>query len=282
MTAAEKSFFRAVTSLDPEEIISAWQSWRASCPIDGIPYSEIRQLPLLEKRLKEAGAPDHPDRAKYRGVHKKQWTENQLAKRALSQALRELSDAGVTPLLLNGSHLDDALSLNDGERANGGAAILIPAQQRRTAEKILKLPKAKNLLAWWRTRHSHRDVVSPSAALRLWVHWFVLPWNPNRGIDALLWESAREAQIGDVRFPTLCPTDQLLYLVAQGRWSHPRDPLMWAVDAALYFAAHRTEIEWSRLAQHSRERKCAPFVHGGLQELAGLGMPIPEAMILKP
>src|SRR5438094_878124 len=83
---------------------AAWAELRMTLDVDTIDYASHAVLPLLYRRLKDAGI-DDPLLGLFKGIHRYNWARNQALLEAFVPALRQLHDAGIPLALLKGAAL---------------------------------------------------------------------------------------------------------------------------------------------------------------------------------
>src|SRR5438128_1437941 len=115
---------------------AAWAELRMTLDVDTIDYASHAVLPLLYRRLKDAGI-DDPLLGLFKGIHRYNWARNQALLEAFVPALRQLHDAGIPLALLKGAALTATTYADPGLRAMADVDVLVPTAARRAAIDVL-------------------------------------------------------------------------------------------------------------------------------------------------
>jgi hypothetical protein len=265
--------------MPPDQALEAWTRLRPMLDLDDIWDPEVhRILPLVQRRLREAGAMD-PDLPRLHGLARRTWYENQLRIGETVPVIRELEDAGIPTMLLKGMPLALRYYESVAMRPMTDVDVLVPT--RRAPDVLKRLARQ----GWtWDSRFVNRfhhgvGLVGPRGE-GLDVHWhlglpFILDGDED-GSDDDFWNAAEPLQFGGVESRMLAPTDMLLHICVHGGWSDSGAAVRWIADAMTVLRVARDVIEWDRFEDQIGRRRLTLFVSEPLRYLAEVfDAPIP-------
>jgi hypothetical protein len=250
-----------------DQMLGAWGEWkRSSGGIDSADRQSLRLMPLMYRRLADVGHSD-PDLPRLGGLYRHAWYHNQRLLHSAAKVVRLQEEAGISTLLLKGAALLLSSFGDVGVRPMGDIDVLVPWAAARRALQVLeghrwtpKLPgHTERMLV---TRHAQSLFDPDGQEIDLHWHAFLLP-----AADEELWASAVPTVIGGTTTRILCPSDQLLHVVAHGT-AHFGAPMMWVVDAVTVSRRNEGEIDWDRIVDGARARGIALRVGQALEYLA--------------
>jgi hypothetical protein len=274
-TAAQRLVLRAALAPGGDGL-GAWREWQGRTALDDLEPGTFPVLPRLYLRLRDA-APAEPELAKLKGIYRFAWGRNEVALRALGEALEALRAAGIGALVTGGvplaslqrepgarpiARLDIAVRAEDVERAVEAACRAGWSPGRRLPGKALR--------PFTTVTHLSRPHRVPLA-----LAWSPLGTLPAPLEDAALWERAETRALagGEALVPEA--TDLLLAACLEGRRSHPETRCQWALDAVDLAAGAR--IDWEALLERAARRRLLLAVRDALTFLrAELGAPVPD------
>jgi len=238
---------------EPERALEAWRELRPDLDLQTIEDTAFTALPLVYRRLEEAGV-DDPDLPRLKGIYRNTWVRNTL----LLERLRETVDAcrsAELPVLLVGS-IGAAVRHYDtlGLRPTGYLELLVPE------EGLLRAVRALGG-AGWSTRGRSRS--ERAAPLVLYDDGGVLCLlrtrlapdfvAPDAQAEAPFWAGARDVDLSGIRVRALAPGDDLLAAIVCGARASPIPSIQWIVDAAMILRGSE-EVDWTRLCRLAVER----------------------------
>jgi hypothetical protein len=221
--------------------------WAHDRDFDSLTEESFGLLPLLAASCIDFGI-DADWRAKFRGISRRAWFQNQRmrhAGRRLSEALRH---AHIDVLFLPEADLAFAVYPHQSMRPISYFDILMPREQVGDAVEVLRalgwstafdLPKKPADFALHRLLPlNHRD----DRSLKINLHWRPFHWRTDLEAEKALWIHAEHLNNLSEAARVISPTDMLLY-VCEGsmRWSRPLS-LRWIADAMIIL--RRREIDW--------------------------------------
>ena len=115
--------------LTDRSAVEAWRKWAAQEDFDNLEYASVRLIPLLYQNLSNLGVKE-PILARYKGVYKKFWFQNQLLFGRIQKILPQLHQAGIQTMLFKGAGLVTGLQLSPGLRPMDDIDILVPVSSR--------------------------------------------------------------------------------------------------------------------------------------------------------
>lgn len=236
--------------LTDQNAVVAFEQWNAHNNWDDhFNSDEYRLLPQLYRNLSALGL-NHPLMAKFKGIARKAWYNNNLFFHRFAPTLQELRDAKIPVLVLAGG----AFALcyrNDHVLAHTlNFGILVHPADARAA--FLHLTRAgwrpqSNLAgnaldAYFSARYYH--VLQHQNGERMFLQWQLLPACPTENADAPFWDRARETTLDGVPALVLDPTDQLLHTCLVGMLPGGSPRPQRSSDVLLLLNAAGGEINW--------------------------------------
>jgi Uncharacterised nucleotidyltransferase len=158
----------------------AWRKWRASTEVGHLDHRSVHFLPALAGRMAQWLTHD-PHQAIFLGICRRAWTQNQVRRKLLADALKILRNAGIERVAATGPVLWNALYWREGAiRPIGRIDLLVePVDARRTLDALFNAGwMAPNAVPETSGKHFY---FSPGALLRspaagdVRVHWRALP-----------------------------------------------------------------------------------------------------------
>jgi hypothetical protein len=158
----------------------AWRSWRASTDLDCLDKGSFHLLPALTARMPDWLA-NEPQRAILLGICRRAWSQNQVQRKLLGDAVQVLMAAGIERVAATGPIVWGPLYWPAGAiRPIGMVDLLIePAVVRSAFEALLRAGwKAPNAIPDARAKHFYFaagiELQSPSGG-HVRLHWRALP-----------------------------------------------------------------------------------------------------------
>jgi len=276
----QEHLLQAATAPEAATAANAWNRWNDLTTLDDVQTQSFNLLPLVYRNLTNLGV-NGQDIDRLRGVYRYTWSRNQLLMSTGARAIRTLNRGAIETLVLKGGALN-LLQFNDlGVRPMADFDLLVPREAAREAISLL-------LGNGFRERPDYpgpelRLTVHHSAPMRdedgreLDLHWYSL-WQS--APDDEFWEAALPIRIGDEATVALCPTDQLLHVIAHGTYWDRTTAIGWVADAAKIVRGAREEVHWDRFTDEARRRGLAGSVCAPLSYLRErFGVPVPLGVL---
>jgi hypothetical protein len=271
-TPWERHLLQAALMPD-ERAVTAWRAVRPDIDLDRLDGSATAVLPTLRRNLLTHGVEDELFDV-FKGVHRYVWARNQLL---LAEAMPAVAALEMPTMVLKGAAFVADSRLDAGMRAMNDVDVLVPTERRADAVRVLQergFAPVGGLPCWYVTDHAPRVTHSfgferrPNQQLDL--HWHVFAAACWPGADEDLWAASVPLELNGTPTRALCPTDDLLLVIAHGlRWS-PLPPYRWVLDAAILASGRFGPIDWDRFAAQARLRRLTVAARAGLSLLAEL------------
>lgn len=279
---SQRLLLRAVTVPDaafPE----AWQHWRATMDLALMNQGESRLLPLLYRRLVQAGIED-PVLPRFKGVYRNGWVSNQRVFQQIGPTCAVLQEAGIPYLILKGAALAHSVYPDPAWRPMDDFDVLV-----KPADVMKSLDVLKSL--HWEKKHGepvlegnyrfrHEAALENNSGVELDLHWRIFVAAPLDAGDAPWWDHPAQVEIRGESHPTLTPTLHLLHAIRHGLARTQISSLRWAVDACYLIRQNAETLDWPSLVSEARRLRAIPAVRDGLAYLTReLDLPIPIAVL---
>ena len=251
LTAPQRLLLDALL-LSPPQAGDAWRSWRASTDLSCLDKSSYHLLPALAGRM-PAWLEDDPQRAILMGICRRAWSENQVQRKLLADALEILAAAGIERVAATGPVLWGALYWPEGAiRPIGMVHLLLdPAVVRIAFEALVR--------AGWKAPNGIPDtegkrfyfaggalLESPSGG-RVRVHWRALP-NTDLSIRRPRFPPLEPMRPGLVARYAMPPE----YSLVAALGGDHQDAVAWHFDALMI--CRQPGLRWERVAALLRRR----------------------------
>jgi hypothetical protein len=234
---------------------NAWRRWRESADLDRLDSLSFYLLPALAARMGPWLAGD-PAQAILRGICRRTWSQNQLHRKRLADAVKILGAAGIERVAATGPVLWATLYWPGGAiRSLGGVDLLVePASVQRALSALIEagwkapagLPETSRSQFYFGCRASLRTPDEGDVRL----HWRALPHTDfslrRPGFPVL--QPMPPGQIA----PCAIPAEHSLVAALGGDL---QDQLSWDFDAILI--ARQAGLDWHRVAALLRWRTLA-------------------------
>lgn len=278
LSAQQQDWLLRAAFLEGDAAAAAWRAWNATIDWDShLDVDAFRILPHLCQNLSHMAA--EPLLAKFRGIARKAWYNNQLLFHAAAPLLARLADERVETRLVFGAPL--ALCYYPEYVLGMGSefGIAVRAPQARAAIEVLAQAgwtaapplKRQTLTRYLAARDGHRFVNETGQSITL--QWRIVPGSD----DSPLWDEARSAALQGTTVSVLDPTAQLFITLVVGPRPEFAGFLARALDTMLLLRAAGNDIDWARLAARAREYEVDASVGGMLAWLKrALDAPVPE------
>jgi hypothetical protein len=275
--AAQELLLQIALGESAERVERDWARWKSLALLADVDGDSFQILPLAYRNLTLLGI-DDAELTKLRGIYRYTWSRHQLLLRTGGEAISALTDSGIGTMILKGAALGLAHYRDLGVRTMFDFDLLVPPDRVLEAMNVLNRnfspdPPAVSPQHWLPVRHStaYRD----AAGREIDLHWYSL-WHSAPDDD--FWEASLPAQISGVETRVLCPTDQLLQVLAHGAWWSSSARLRWVADAVTVIRTSGDEgIDWERFGDRARAHCVAPNLVAPLTYLCErFGQDVPE------
>jgi len=250
----------------------AWRKWRASTDLDHLDNGSFPLLSALAGRMPDWLGND-PQRGILLGIGRRAWSQNQIQRKLLADALEILGAAGIKRAAATGPVLWAALYWPEGAiRPIGRVDLLVePASVRPAFDALSKADwKIPNDIipdaAENKFHFAPGTLVRSPSGGEVWVHWRALP-NTDLSLrrpDEPELEAMQSGQIGSYAIPA----EHSLVSVLGG---HHADEVDWHCDAIMICL--QADVRWEKVAALLRRRA---FARKRLDELRDWGVDIPQ------
>jgi Uncharacterised nucleotidyltransferase len=244
---------------DAERAAGAWRTWDPDASLEGIDTGSFNLLPLVYRNLTRLEVED-PWLVRLRGVYRYTWSRNQLLMKTGADAIRIFDAAGIPTVVLKGAAITTIQFKDLGVRPMTDFDLLVPRDRAVDAIRALRssfrphdeLPDPEARLA---VHHSTSFFDPDDRDLDL--HWYSL-WQSAPDDD--FWEAAIPIEIAGAASRALCPTDQLLHVLAHGTWWAPGGSPGWVADAITIIGSSAGGVNWERFRERAAARRLSDIV----------------------
>ncbi|MCC7009824.1 MAG: nucleotidyltransferase family protein [Acidobacteria bacterium] len=277
-TAEQDALLRAAL-LDGDDARAAWRTWERTAGFPEIDEGSVRLLPLVYRNLTRLGV-SSPLTAELKGVHRRSWYKNQVLFEEVARVLSALHGAGILTVLLKGVPLALTCYPDEACRPMADVDVLVRPTDTGPALRVLRAAgwqPSTDPPAWPAEPRNAWTFVDREAR-QLDLHWRV--FRVGYASDDELWAAAEALEVRGVRTLALCPTDQLLHVIAHGIVWNPVPSIRWIADATLLVRARGPAIDWDRLLAEGQRRGLLLTLERGLRYLADrTQVPVPTAVL---
>jgi hypothetical protein len=250
--AAPQAWLLDALLLAPRQAEDAWRRWRASTDLDQLDKASFHLLPALTGRMPAWIASD-PERAVLMGICRRAWSQNQVQRKLLADAVQVLATAGIERVAATGPVAWASLYWPNGAiRPIGMVDLLVEPSMVSHAFGALSQ-------AAWKAANGIPDTTrkdfpfaagvlfqSPSSgSVRL--HWRALP-NTDFSLRRPEFSPLEAGRLGDV-VPYTLPLEQSL-VAALG--AVHEDGIEWHFDALMI--CRQPGLRWNNVAALLRRR----------------------------
>ena len=216
--------------------------------------------------------------ARFKGVYRRTWYENQMLFHAMTDVLRAFGGAGIPTILLKGAALVLQYYGDYGLRSMEDFDILVPPDQARRAVAVLR---DLGFTPQWDNRPDEEVLTTRhgwdfqnDAGWLVDLHWYVFHDQTDPEPDVEFWNAAVPRIVGGIPTATLNPADQLLHVIVHGTAWVPEPSVRWVPDAMAILRSG--ELDWARLLTQARRRGYTLLLRMTLPYLREtLGAPVP-------
>ena len=251
----------------------AWRTWRAAANLDHLDDASFQFLPALAGRMPEWLVND-PAQAILLGICRRAWSQNQIRRKLLGDAIKVLNDAGIERVAATGPILWGALYWPDGAiRTIGRVDLLVePALVRFAFDAFSK--------AGWKAPYGIPDLAGPQFYLapgalmqsplggEVRLHWRALP-NTYFHRKRPRFPPLEPLQPGQVS-PYALSLERSLVAVLGGNYV---DEVDWHCDA--FMICRHAGIRWEQVAALLKWRST---LRARLDEVRDWGAEIPSSV----
>ena len=285
LNKAESDLLKAAL-LSSEKAICFWNRWRSKVPFEDIDPGSQKLIPLLYQNLTDLGV-EEPIIAKYKGVYRRTWVENQFALQKLIPVLQSFHDADITSIILKGGAMMAGYYQNPGLRPIDEIELLIPTN--RATYAVSKL----SALGWrcedggsleskpdfyFSSRTAQR--FSTQDGRKIKIRWRLSLIKGDGIIDADHWQHASETQINGKKVYIYQPTEQLIDVCVYSLWGDSGAKIQMIADAARIINQSSSDIDWDLITHTTKKQRLLLPVLETLSVLAVLlDAPIPPDLL---
>jgi len=273
LTASQHLLLDALT-LPLPQAADAWRSWRASSDLDRLDDGSFHLLPALAGRI-PAWITDDPQQSILKGICRRAWSQNQVQRKLLADALEILIAAGIERVAATGPVLWGALYWPEGAiRPIGMVDLLVePPAVRRAFDALSRAGwKALNEIpdtGGTRFYFAPGTLLQAPAGGHLRLHWRALP-NTDLSISRPEFPPLEPTESGQVA-PYRMPLEHSLVAALGGNHD---DRVDWQFDALMM--CRQRGLRWDKVAALVRWRSAQ---RGRLDQLRrDCGAEIPAAV----
>jgi Uncharacterised nucleotidyltransferase len=263
-TALQLELLR-VALWEPEAAVATWKRLRPEFVIDDVWDRETYLLlPLVYRKLATLEI-DDPVLPRLKGLHRREWYQNQVRLSRLADALGRFERAGVDTMVLG----DVPLAVRDygdlGARPIDHLEVLVPSSRVADASQLLDADA-------WTPRDSDGVVVELRSHLG---EPFRLPGRELQPEDDF-WRAAETIEVAGARTRTLNASDQLMHVIVDGLATRKDARVLWVADAFVVLGGARG-IDWDRFVKQAESRRLSLLMGVALEYLSEtLHAPMPD------
>ncbi|MCO6450789.1 MAG: nucleotidyltransferase family protein [Caldilineales bacterium] len=230
--------------------IRAYAKWKSLVPFDDIDYESYRLLPLLYDNLQAMEIEDELT-PRLRGIYRRTWYANQLARQQYRDALLALQTAAHDFQLIGGnlaiSQLRDGIVIYPVDDVE----LLIRPGQVKSVEEIL------TGLGWQIvSRAADAVIYCKENGLYIGMHDRIvhgLSPAERLSVDQRHWNSSHEISSQGLTIFMLDPADQILFWLEYGLAGHGWPTLRWLTHMWLILT-NAKDLNWDYVISQSRRR----------------------------
>lgn len=248
----EQKLLLQASLLQGEDVLTAWQQWRATVDIECLDSESYYLLGLLYRNLSVHNVNDS-HMAKLKGVYKSVWYANQLLFQKILAILHSFHNAGIDILVLKDVALVSHYYQDYGIRPLSALDFLVRPIDATTINLLKKLgwiPETK--------KQNQSISLSPAIIFRseskrpLILHQRIFSKSFKENFHNI-WSRAISTQISDVSARVLSPNEQFLHVCLHSlRWNSV-PPIRWVADAMMIINSSAVEIDWSQLVTQAQQ-----------------------------
>ncbi len=285
LPSAQDTLLLKAALLKGQAALAAFAEWRKTLDLDALDFGSQRVLPLLSRNLRSLGV-DDPIIARFKGVGRFSWYQNQVLVAAISPLLNSLNQAGIPFALLKGiafvASIPDQMPL----RAMTDVDLLV---------RPMDVPAAMDNLAdggwspyYGTIRFAKQELIDREVSCdfsagrdrHVDLHWFVRKQNRWPNADAALWSRLVPVKLGDVPCRALCFEDQVLHACIHGAPWNGVGTIRWVTDATVILRERSEGFDWAYLLDQCKERRAALQLRHCLAYLRDmLNVPVPDHVL---
>jgi len=280
----QELFLRAAVCDRPDALV-AWDQISKGIDIKKVDLASRQLLPLIYKNLK-LNEKD-PLAGSIKELYKIAVTKNRILLIEAAKILNALKAVSIDAMLLKGAALNLLYYEDHGVRMMEDVDILV---KRPMASKAIDLLESLGFRALRQTIDSERvHYINLSNAhhfknqqgLLVDLHWNIFAEASYEGADDDFWQTAVAIESNGINAAALCPTDQLLHLLAHGIKWNPTPPIRWVADAVTVIKRSAGPIDWARLRLKAEEMKLALPIKDAILYLRDrFGIMIPSDIVM--
>ena len=288
---AQEKLLRAVLR-PPEEAVVYWQSWREMVALDDIDPASLRLLPLLYRKLKNAGVAAEK-LSRYRSVYQHYWYRNNLLLDRLGGVLKAFAQAGLDPpLLLKGVPLVLNYYESPALRPMSDVDLLVRSADLKRFHTVLKkcgwqplhsLPEASSGIRFLVSRECH---FQNREGFEIDLHWnlFQESHYDDKTLEALF-QRARPIEVKGQPALVPDPGDLLYHVVVNALQAEAHANLYWVIDTERILRHDAARIDWARLISTAIDDNMGLRLKKACHRLDDLGLreiipPAPRRIIM--
>lgn len=257
----------------PDEAGDAFVQWRnVSNPYE-IDEGSRRLLPMVYRNFRRAGLKTSLDALLW-DAYVQASARNQMLLRTLERVLAGLHDAGLPTLVLKGAALTVLHYRDRGTRPMADLDVMVPLELAGDALDSLRAA-GWDLEPQWREQPLEQLLrMRHAVSMRLGddeldLHWYALAACIGTDLEAGLWDSSVEMDVGGQRTRALAPADQLLQAFAHGLRHNPVPTVRWIADAHVVITSSGDALDWDQLLRRAARHRLSPWVSAAVTYLDG-------------
>jgi hypothetical protein len=220
--------------------------------LDDVDHSLFQILSLVYRRLLELGIED-PELPRIKGLHRYQWTQNQLAARGNRELLKALRREDIPTLLLQGAALGQTVYPDPAARGVHDMEVVVPVETAARAVSLLRASgwSAQYFDPAWTLEFTHACALIHPEYGNATIRWRVMVSRCVGGHEEELWNAAKPFEYDQVPTKILCAADQFLNACEHGMHHSSDLGPQWLVDCAFLIRHSPPPFDWQRLIDQS-------------------------------
>lgn len=262
----EQELLLKAVLLKGDKARQAWEAWEQATDIEVLDHGSYRLLPPLYRSLLELGV-QHPLMPKLKGIYLHTWSKNKVMLHRAATLLEHMQQRGWRTMVLKGAALIN-LYQDIGIRSMADFDLVVERDCRDEVIAFLAKEGFEGSYAYHPELldYQHAMNFENNQKQQIDLHWYILSDCIYKGADDAFWQAAIPLKIGNTPTHTLCISDQLLHVCANGIKWNSVPPFYWVADAVMILRLAEP-IDWARFVQQTTSRQLTIQVLAALEYL---------------